>query len=119
MLIALRRCYFAWNRRRPRWNDGRSFWMTVGDSIVDGLTIIRTIRGQRRNVSVDLIKQTRYFGDVADIIRRQFHHDDFMRDGVHSEVQLTPPPTRPDAVFLIEPFALAVNLEASASDQQM
>jgi hypothetical protein len=34
-----------------------------------------------------------------------------MRDGVIPEVQLAPPPARPNAVFLIEPFAVAVNLQ--------
>jgi hypothetical protein len=44
---------------------------------------------QRRNVSFDLIKQVRYFGNIADIIRRQLDRDDFMRDGINSEVQLS------------------------------
>jgi hypothetical protein len=39
MLIALRRCCSAWNRRRPRWNDDRSSRMTGGDSIVDGFAM--------------------------------------------------------------------------------
>jgi hypothetical protein len=34
-----------------------------------------------------------------------------MRDGVNPEVQLAPPSARPNAVFLIEPFSLAVNLQ--------
>lgn len=119
MLIALRRCCFARNRRRSRWNDDSGLWMTFGNSIVDGLTIICAVRGQRRNVGVDLVKQIRYFGNVTDIIRRQLDRHDFMRDGINSKVQLTLPPARPDAVFLIEPFALAVNLEASAVDQEM
>ena len=42
-----------------------------------------------------------------------------MRVGIYAKMQLAPPPTRPDTVFLIEPFALAINLEASAVDQQM
>jgi hypothetical protein len=54
MLIALRLCCFAWNCRRPRWNDDCSFRMTAGGSIVGCLTIIRAIRGQRRNVSVSV-----------------------------------------------------------------
>jgi hypothetical protein len=33
--------------------------MTFGDSIVDGLAIIRAVRGQRRNFRVDLIEQRR------------------------------------------------------------
>ena len=78
--------------------------MTFGNNIVDGLTIICAVRGQRRNVGVDLVKQIRYFGNVADIVRRQLDRHDFMRVGINSKVQLTPPPARPDAVFLIEPL---------------
>ena len=70
-------------------------------------------------IGVDLIKQVRYFGDIADVVRRQFHRDDFMRVGIHAEVKLPPPAARPDAVLLIEPFALAVNLEAGAVDEEM
>jgi hypothetical protein len=42
-----------------------------------------------------------------------------MRIGIHAEVKLAPPPVRPDTVFLIEPFAFAVNLETSAVDKKM
>src|SRR4029077_19460853 len=38
---------------------------------------------------------------------------------IHTEMKLPPPPTRPYAVLLIEPFAFAVYLEASAVDQEM
>ena len=93
--------------------------MTFGHSIVNGLAIIRAVCGHRRNVSIDLIEQFRHFGNVADIIRRQFHSDDFMRVGINAEVQLAPAAARPDAVFLIQPFALAINLEASAVDEEM
>jgi hypothetical protein len=33
-----------------------------------------------------------------------------MRNGVNPEVQLAPPPARPNAVSLIRPFSLAVSL---------
>ena len=42
-----------------------------------------------------------------------------MRISIDTQMQLAPTPSRLDAVFLIEPFALAVNLQASAVDQQM
>src|SRR5271163_1609378 len=42
-----------------------------------------------------------------------------MRDGVNPEVQLAPPPARPNAVFLTEPFSLAVNLWARTADKKM
>jgi hypothetical protein len=85
--------------------------MAFGDSIVDGFSIIRAIRGHRCNLSINLIKWRRHFGDVTDIVRRQIRGNDFMRDGVNPEVQLAPPSARPNAVFLIEPFCPAVNLQ--------
>src|SRR5271168_2640702 len=42
-----------------------------------------------------------------------------MPDGVNPQVQLAPPSARPNAVFLIEPFALAVNLQTRAVDKKM
>ena len=42
-----------------------------------------------------------------------------MRDGVNPKVQLAPPRARPNAVFLIEPFSLAVNLQTCAVDKKM
>ena len=44
LLIAPCRHRFARNRRSPWWNDDRCFWVTFGDSIVDGVSIIRTDR---------------------------------------------------------------------------
>src|SRR5277367_683483 len=93
--------------------------MTFGDSVVDGLPIIRAVRGHRCNLSKNLIKQRRHFGDVTDIVRRQLRGNDFMRDGVNPEVQLAPSAARPYAVFLIEPFSLAVNLQTCAVDKKM
>ena len=86
MLVALCRCCFTWNGSGPWWNDDRRFGVTLGNGIVDGLAIIRAVCRHRRNVSVDLIKQVRHFGDVADIIRRQFHRDDFMRVSINTEM---------------------------------
>jgi hypothetical protein len=42
-----------------------------------------------------------------------------MRDGINAEMQLTPPPARPDAVLLAQPFVFAVNLQACAVDKKM
>jgi hypothetical protein len=108
--VALRGCRFTWNGRYPRWNDDRRFRVTLGNSIVDNFTVIGTICPHRRDVTADLIKSVRQFGDVADIIRRQFNCDNFGRAGINTEMQLAPPPARSDAVFLIEPFAFAVNI---------
>ena len=57
MLVALRRGGFIWNGRYSWRNDNRGFRMTFGDSVVDGLAIIRAICRHRRNVGIDLIKQ--------------------------------------------------------------
>src|ERR1700682_2498358 len=42
-----------------------------------------------------------------------------MRVSINAKVQLAPPAARPDAMFLIQPFALAVNLQAGAVDKKM
>ena len=39
---------------------------------------------QKAGISIDLIKQVWNCGDIADIIRRQFHRDDFMRVGINT-----------------------------------
>ena len=42
-----------------------------------------------------------------------------MRARTNTKMQLAPPAVRPDAMFLIQPFALAVNFEAGAVDEKM
>ena len=42
-----------------------------------------------------------------------------MRAGVNPEVQFAPSPARANAVFLIEPFSLAANLQTFAVDKKM
>ena len=69
---------FVRNCRRPRWNDHRGFGMTFGDSVVDGLPIIRAVRGHRRNLGINLIKQTpafrrRHRHRPASTPRQRFH----------------------------------------------
>ena len=86
-VFVARRCGgFTWNGRYPWWNDDRRGRMTLGDSIIDSLTVIRAICRHRRNVGIDLIKQVRNLGDIADIIRRQFHRDNFMRVSINTEM---------------------------------
>ena len=94
--------------RGPGWDDDRGLRMAFGHGIVNSFAIIRAVCGHRRQVSIDLIAQLRNFGNVADILRRQFHSDDFMRVSINADVQLPPAAAQPDAVFLIQPFALAV-----------
>ena len=60
--------------------------MTFGDGIIHRLAIIRAIRCHRSNICIDLIEQVRYFRDIANIIRGQFHRDDFMRVSIHAKV---------------------------------
>ena len=68
MSVALRCRGFTCNGCRPRRCDDRGFWVPFGDSIVDGLAIIRAVRRHRRDVGIDLIEQVRYLGDAANII---------------------------------------------------
>src|ERR1700730_7476051 len=117
MKIALYRggstCY-----RRHSWrNDNRRLRITFGDSIVHRLAIIRAIRCHRSNIGIDLIKQVRYFRDIANIVSSTATIS--CRVSIHAKVKLAPPPVRPDTVLLIEPFAFAVNPETGAVDQEM
>jgi hypothetical protein len=41
-----------------------------------------------------------------------------VRASINPEMQLAPTPARSDAVFLIEPFAFAKNLQTSAVDEK-
>jgi uncharacterized Zn-finger protein len=119
MFVALGGCRFTCNGCNLWWNNHRRIWVTLGNSVIDDLAIICPVCRHRRNVSIDLVEKVRQFGDVTDIIRRQFRRDNFMRTRIDSKMQLAPSPARADAVFLIEPFALAVNLQTGAVDQQM
>jgi len=42
-----------------------------------------------------------------------------MRDGVNPQLQLAPPPARPNAALLIGPFSRVVNLQARTVDKKM
>ena len=86
MFVALRCCRFSCNGCDPWWNNDQRYWGMLGDSVVDNLAIVCPICCHRRNVSTDLIKEVRHVGDVADIVRRQFHSNDFMRIGIDTEV---------------------------------
>jgi len=117
MFVTLRDCRLICNGCDSWWNNDRRFWVTLGNGVVDDLAIVRPVCRHRRNLDIDLIMEVRHHRDVADIIRRQFNRDNLMRIGIDPKMQLAPAPPRSDAVFLIEPFALAVNLQTSAVDQ--
>lgn len=119
MFVALRRHSFTRNGCNSGWDKNRRHRVALGNGVIDGLAIVRTVCRQRRNVSINQIKQVGQFGGVTDIIGCQFHGDDFMRIGIDTEMQLAPSPTRTNAVLLIEPFAFAGNLQSRAVDQQM
>jgi hypothetical protein len=119
MLIAPRRSARTRNRCRPRWNDDVSLRMPIRHSVVNSLTIIRAVCYHRRDRSCDLFKKTHYFRYVADIVLRQFNGDDFMRVGIDAEMQFAPTPRGTNATLLIQPFAFAIDLQASTVDEEM
>jgi hypothetical protein len=92
MFVAVRRCRSVCNGCHPWRNNDRRLRMTLGDSVIDDLAIVRSVCCHRRNVRIDLIKGVGQFGDVTDIIGRQCHRDDFMRVGIDAEMQLAPAP---------------------------
>ena len=116
MFVPLCCCRFTRNRRYAWRDDDCCFRMTLGNNVVDRLAIVRAICRHGRNVNIDLIKEVWHHRDVAGIIRRQFHRDDFMRISIDTKMQLTPSPARTNAVLLIDSFSLAVNLQPRAID---
>ena len=86
MFVTLRGCRFICNGCYSWRNNDHRFWVTLGNGVVDDLAIVRPVCRYRSNVGIDLFKEVWQFRDVADIIRRQFHRDDFMRVGINTEV---------------------------------
>ena len=119
MLIALRRPTRTRDRCGPRWNDDVSLRMSIRHSVVDSLTIICAVGYHRRDPHCDLIKKTHYFRYVADIVLRQFNGDDFMRFGIDAEMQFAPTPRGTNTTLLIQPLALAIDLQTSTVDEEM
>jgi hypothetical protein len=97
MFVALRGCHFTCNGCNPWGNDHRCLRVTLGNSVIDDLAIVRPVCHHRGNVSTDLIKEVRHFGDVADITWRQFRRDDFSRASIESEMQFAPATARAHA----------------------
>jgi hypothetical protein len=67
--------------------------MTLRDSIINHLAIIGTVSGHRADRTFYLIERIRDHRDIANIIRGQFHGDDFMGISVDGDMEF-PPPTR-------------------------
>jgi hypothetical protein len=82
MFVALRGCRFTRNGRYLSRNNYRRFRVTLRNCVIDDLAIVRPVCRHQRNVSIDLIEEVWQFGDAIDIIRRQFHRDDFVRIGI-------------------------------------
>src|SRR5208283_2725597 len=99
-----------------RWRNSTSSW-SRGSKTTSASD--RPAKSSRELGTLQLVKQTRQFGHVTDIVRRQFHGDNLVRLGVNTEMQFAPASRRADTAFLIQPFALAVNLQAGAIDKEM
>src|SRR6201990_2542452 len=119
MLIASCRSALARDRRGSRRDDHVSLGVTPRNFIVNHFGVIGAIGGHRCDRTVDLIKQIRHHRDVADIVRRQLHCDDFVAIGIHREMKLAPASTKTLPVLLFMPFSFAVHLETRTIDQQM
>jgi hypothetical protein len=93
--------------------------MPFSHGVVDSLTIMCAACYHRRERACNLFKKTLYFRYVADIVLRQFDGDDFMRVGIDAEMQFAPTPRGTNATLLIQPFALAIDLQTSTVDEEM
>jgi hypothetical protein len=116
-------CHAAWlsfdyNGCYSRWNNDPCFWVTLGNGVIEDLASYAPSA---------VIEAT-----SASICSRRFGNSEMSptSSGVNSAATIscvsasTPrclasSPAREDAVLPIEPFALAVNLQTGAVDQQM
>ena len=102
----------------PWWNDDISLRVPIRHSVVDSLSIICAVCYQRRDAGCDPIKKTHYFRYFADIVLRHCNGGDFMRVGIDAEKQFAPTPRGRNIMLLVQPFALAINLQTSAVDEE-
>jgi hypothetical protein len=116
--IALRCAGFAQNGRHARRGNHPCHGMSLQYLIVDRFAVVGTVGAHRANWVLDLIQQILQGQDIADIICREVHRDDFLRLGVKRQMQRATS-ARPDPVFLIEPLTPAVDLHPGAVDQHM
>jgi hypothetical protein len=55
----------------------------------------------------------------SEVLVRLAISDDFMRVGIDAEMQFAPTPRETNTTLLIQPFALALDLQTSAVDEEM
>jgi hypothetical protein len=55
----------------------------------------------------------------SEVLVRLAISDDFMRVGIDAEMQFAPTPRGTNATLLIQPFALAIDLQTSTVDEEM
>src|SRR5467141_4673693 len=94
--------------------------MTLTDLTVDIVPIIGAVAGKRRNRSGNLLQQGTDLRAVIDILAGLLGGDDLSSVGVHPDVELSPAPTRPCGVLLLdEPLTGTAELEPCAVHQQV
>jgi len=122
MAVALCRCGLGRiTRHRVRaWrhNDGR-FWMTLSHAGGNVLLVVGAVAGEGGERVLDLVEQGAHLRAIVHVLGGQQGGDDRSGNGVHAEVQLTPRPAHLRAMFLMQPFARATELEARAVHQQV
>src|SRR5437899_1719196 len=113
---ALCRCRCAWHRARTRRHNDCRIRMTLADLTVDIVPIIRSIAGERRNRSGNLLQQGTDPRAVIDILAGQLGGDDLSSVAVHPDMELSPGPTRSCGVLLNQPLTGTAELEPGAVD---
>ena len=78
----------------PRWNEypHRSSFTSLMGGFVDGLGVVRTVGGYRRDGVDNLLKQCRDLSAVMRPASGQIRRDDLTRLSIDSEVQFPPSP---------------------------
>jgi hypothetical protein len=106
--------------RRCSWRDDHvSIRMARGDSAVDAGLILGSIADERGEWSCDLVEQEPNLRAIIDIAAGQLGCEDLPGGGIQSDVQLSPGPAPPGAVFLDQPLTRSTQAQAYAVDQQV
>jgi hypothetical protein len=87
MAVALRGYRCIPNGCDSWWDNDRRLRMTLGYSVTHDPAIVRAVCRHRRDISIDLLNEVWQYGNVTDIIRRQFHRNDFMRISIDTQMQ--------------------------------
>jgi hypothetical protein len=93
--------------------------MTLGDSLVNAVLIVRAVSREGRQGIGELVEQRVNPRSVIAFFLGQLDRDDFAALAIDTDMQFAPGPAAGRAVLFNQPFAGAAELQARAVHQQM